>query len=170
MKHKKKTIIAALVLLLIGASGFAWRSRRPDGLVVSGTLEARNINVGSKVGGRVSRVLIHEGDRVEPNQLLVEFDSSELEGQLLQAQGRVEAARAELDKMLRGSRPEEIAEAQAAVRSTEGAPGFREAELAQARADLRRAKADDANAERELGRATELARNGIVAQQVLDNA
>jgi len=170
MKHKKKAIIAAVAVLLIGATAFAWKSRSQEGLVVSGTLEARNIEVGSKIGGRVSRVLIHEGDRVEPNQLLVEFDSSELEGQLLQAQGRVEAARAELDKMLRGSRPEEIAEAQAAVRSTEGAPGFREAELAQARADLRRAKADDANAERELGRATELARNGIVAQQVLDNA
>ena len=170
MKHKKKAIIAPVVVLLIGATAFAWKSRSQEGLVVSGTLEARNIEVGSKIGGRVSRVLIHEGDRVEPNQLLVEFDSSELEGQLLQAKGRVEAARAELDKMLRGSRPEEIAEAQAAVRSSEGALGFREAELAQARADLRRAQTDDANAERELGRATELAKSGIVAQQVLDNA
>src|ERR1041385_4122656 len=170
MKHKKKAIIAAVAVLPIGATAFAWKSRNQEGLVVSGTLEARNIEVGSKIGGRVSRVLIHEGDRVEPNQLLVEFDSSELEGQLLQAEGKVEAARAELDKMLRGSRPEEIAEAQAAVRSSEGAPGFREAELAQARADLRRAKADDANAERELGRTTELAKSGIVAQQVLDNA
>src|SRR5262249_33520586 len=136
----------------------------------SGTLEARNINVGSKVGGRVSRVLIHEGDRVEPDQVLVEFDSSELEGQLLQAQGRVEAAKANLDKMLRGSRPEDIAEADAAVRGSGDEPGFRQAELAQARAELIRARADEANAEREFNRATQLAKDGIVAQQVLDNA
>jgi membrane fusion protein YbhG len=170
MKHKKGPLIALALLAILGATAFAWKAHRVEGLVVSGTLEARNIEVGSKVGGRVSRVLIHEGDRVEPNQLLIEFDSSELEGQLLQARGRVEAARAELDKMMRGSRPEEIAEAQAAVRSSEGAPGFRQAELAQARADLRRAQADNVNAERELGRAAELARSGIVAQQVLDNA
>jgi len=170
MKHKKKAIIAALVLLLIGASGFAWRSRRPDGLVVSGTLEARNINVGSKVGGRVSRVLVREGDHVEPNQLLVEFDSLELDGQLLQAQGRVEAAKANFAKMLRGSRPEEIAEADAAVTGSGDGPGFRQAELAQARADLIRARADEANAEREFSRATQLAKDGIVAQQVMDNA
>src|ERR1051325_4269492 len=89
MRHKKKAIIAAVAVLLIGATAFAWKSRNQEGLVVSGTLEARNIEVGSKIGGRVSRVLIHEGDRVEPNQLLVEFDSSELEGQLLQAKGQI---------------------------------------------------------------------------------
>ena len=90
--------------------------------------------------------MVREGDHVEPNQLLVVFDSAELEGQLLQAQGRVEAARANLAKMLRGSRPEEIAEANAA------SEGYREAELAQARADLERARTEEANADRELKR------------------
>lgn len=168
---KKKVIVIPVLLLVVGLSAaFAWKSRRPSSLLVSGTLEARNINVGSKVGGRVSRVLVHEGDRVSPGQLLVEFDSTELEGQLLQAQGQVQAARANLDKMLRGSRTEDIAEAHAAVETENGAPGFRKAELAQARADLVRAQADEANAERELGRAEQLAKDGIVAQQVLDNA
>src|SRR5882672_10916109 len=112
---KKKLAILVTVLVLGGISlAFAWRSRGGDALVASGTLEARNISVGSKVGGRVSTVLVHEGDRVVANQLLVIFDSAELEGQLLQAQGRVESARANLDKMVRGSRPEEIAEANAA--------------------------------------------------------
>src|SRR5262245_40559243 len=162
---KKRIAIVFAVLLVGGISmGFAWRSRSSNALVASGTLEARNISVGSKVGGRVSNVLAHEGDRVAPNQLLVTFDSVELEAGLLQAQGRVEAARANLSKMLRGSRPEEIAEARAA------SDGFRDAELAQARADLERSKADQANAERELGRMEQLAASGVVAQQALDNA
>ena len=162
---KKRLVLMAAVLALGGISlGFAWKRGRADQLVASGTLEARNINVGSKVGGRVSRVLVREGDRVEPNQLLVLFDSVELEGQLLQAQGRVEAASANLTKMLRGSRPEEIAEARAA------SEGFREAELAQAQADLERARADEANAERELRRTEKLAGAGAIAQQALDNA
>ena len=162
---KKKIAFIAAILVVGGlTAAFARRGRGGDSLVASGTLEARNISVGSKVGGRISRVLVHEGDRVEPNQLLVVFDSAELEGQLVQAQGRVEAARANLDKMLRGSRPEEIAEARAA------SEGYRGAELAQARADLERSKADRDNAERELGRNEELARAGVVAQQALDNA
>lgn len=162
----KKTIAIIVAVLAAGSIGiaFAWKGRGTDSLVASGTLEARNISVGSKVGGRISRVLVHEGDRVEQNQVLVIFESVELEGQLLQAKGRVEAARANLQKMLRGSRPEEIAEARAA------SDGFRGAELAQARADLERSKSDRANAERELKRNEELAGAGVIAQQALDNA
>jgi multidrug resistance efflux pump len=162
---KKKLALIVAVLGIAGISlAFAWKSQRSDVLVASGTLEARNINVGSKVGGRVSQVLVREGDRVEPGQLLVAFDSAELEGQLLQARGRFEAARANLDKMLRGSRPEEIAEARAA------SDGFREAELAQAQADMERARADEANADRELSRTEKLAAAGVSTQQDLDNA
>jgi HlyD family secretion protein len=162
----KKKIVPILAVLVVGSFSlaYAWKSQRTDQLAASGTLEARNINVGSKVGGRVSRVLVREGDRLEPNQLLVVFDSAELEGQLLQAQGRVQAARANLEKMLRGSRPEEIAEARAA------SEGYREAELAQAQADLERARTEEANAERELGRTERLAAAEAVAQQALDNA
>jgi multidrug resistance efflux pump len=161
---KKIAIIVAILTVGTFTAAFAWKSKDSEGLIASGTLEARNINVGSKVGGRITQVLVHEGDRVEANQLLVTFDSAELEGQLLQAKGRVEAARANLDKMLHGSRPEEIAEANAASK------GYREAELAQARADLERARADQANAERELKRTEVLTKAGAMSQQSLDNA
>ena len=161
---KKVAIIAAILIVGSFSAAYAWKSRISESLTASGTLEARNITIGSKVGGRVSRVLVHEGDHVETNQLLVVFDSAELEGQLLQAQGRVEAARANLAKMLRGSRPEEIAEANAA------SSGYREAELAQAHADLERARTEEANAERELKRTEALTESGAMSQQSLDNA
>jgi HlyD family secretion protein len=162
---KKKITIVAAVLAISGLSAaYAWKSRGNGSVIAAGTLEARNVSIGSKLGGRVSRVLVREGDHVEPNELLVVFDSAELEGQLLQAQGRVEAARANLAKMLHGSRPEEIAEANAASN------GYREAELAQARADLERAQAEETNAERELKRAEVLTESGAMSQQSLDNA
>jgi multidrug resistance efflux pump len=162
---QKKIAIAAAVLTIGGfTAAYAWKSRSDDSLSASGTLEARNIRVGSKVGGRVSKVLVREGDRVQPNQLLVVFDSTEMEGQLLQAEGRVAAARANLAKLLRGSRPEEIAEANAASK------GFREAELAEARADLEGAQAEQANADRELKRTQALTASGAMSQQSLDNA
>src|SRR5215813_4160628 len=157
---KRKAIIAIVLVVGSFSAAYAWKSRGKESLTASGTLEARNISIGSKVGGRVSRVLVHEGDHVEPNQLLVVFDSAELEGQLLQAEGRVEAARANLEKMVRGSRPEENA----------ASNGYREAELAQARADLERARTEEANAERELKRNEALTESGAMSQQSLDNA
>jgi HlyD family secretion protein len=162
----KKKIIGIAAVLVVGgfSAAYAWKNRSGESLAASGTLEARNISIGSKVGGRVSRVLVREGDHVEANQLLVVFESAELEGQLLQAQGRVEAARANLTKMLRGSRPEEIAEANAASN------GYREAELAQARAELERARTEEANADRELKRTEVLTESGAMSQQALDNA
>jgi len=161
---KKISIFAAVFIIGSFTAAYAWKSRGHNALTASGTLEARNISIGSKVGGRITRVLVREGDHVEPNQLMAVFDSAELEGQLLQAQGRVEAARANLAKMLRGSRPEEIAEANAA------SDGYREAELAQAQADLDRAGSEETNADRELKRTEILTASGTMSQQSLDNA
>src|SRR5262245_8451247 len=161
---KKRVIIIAILFVAALSAAFAWKGRGDDRLAASGTLEARNISVGSKVGGRITHVLVHEGDRVEANQLLVVFDSAELEATLLQAQGRVDGARANLAKSVRGLRPGGVAEARAA------SEGFREAELAQARADLERGRSDEANAERELGRTERLAEARVVPQQELDNA
>jgi len=164
MKNKSLLIMGLVVVVAGLSAAFAFKGHSRDSLNASGILEARNIKVGSKVGGRVSRVLVREGDRVQADQILVVFDSAEIEAQLLQARGRVEVARANLQKMLRGSRPEEIAEANAA------ANGYREAELAQAQADLEHARADEANAERELQRNETLTQSGAMSQQSLDNA
>ncbi|MCE1252552.1 MAG: efflux RND transporter periplasmic adaptor subunit [Anaerolineae bacterium] len=39
---------------------------------VSGTIEVTEIHLGSEVGGRVDRVTVHEGDLVQPNQVVAE--------------------------------------------------------------------------------------------------
>jgi len=52
----KKKIAVVILILLVGSltAAFSWKGKGSDGLVASGTLEARNINVGSKVGGRIT--------------------------------------------------------------------------------------------------------------------
>lgn len=113
----KRKIILVAVFAVVGAlpvGAYSWFHRGDTPLTASGTLEARNINVGSKEGGRVAKVLANEGDRLEANQLLVTFDDVELAARVLQARGKLEQAQANLAKMLHGSRPEEIEEAQAA--------------------------------------------------------
>ncbi|MCU1285850.1 MAG: putative efflux pump rane fusion protein [Acidobacteriales bacterium] len=160
----RRLIFIPLILIAGGILIAAkwWRADSKQ-LTASGTLEARNIEVGSKVGGRILRVLAQEGDLVQPNQLLVLFDSDQLEGRLLQARGHYAAAKANYDKLLRGNRPEEVMEARAGTQD-------RAAELSRARSELDRAKAESVNAESNYARYKKLADDGVVSRQQLDDA
>src|SRR3990167_3574040 len=111
----RKVLIPVIVVAAVAAAGAGASSffKRDTALTASGTLEARNISVGSKVGGRVTKVLVAEGDRVEKDQLLIAFDAAELDALLLQSRGRYAQAQANLARMTAGYRPEEIAQAQA---------------------------------------------------------
>ena len=156
-------------------SGFWWPWRADDRLTVSGTIEAHEILVGSKVGGRVAKVHVREGDRVKPGQLLVELERDELEGRKAEAVATVAQSQAALDQLLAGSRPEEIARARAAAEAAQQAMAGvktwpRPEEVAQARADVAAAEAELAYAEAQHRRFEALFRDGAVAAAELDNA
>ncbi|MBS1213422.1 MAG: HlyD family efflux transporter periplasmic adaptor subunit [Proteobacteria bacterium] len=165
-----KALIALAIAALIAFAVYRWLVPSDTKLLASGVLEARNINVGSKVGGRVVRVLAREGDRVESGQVLVEFDGSEQAARVEQARGRLALARANLEKLENGSRPEDIAESEAAARQNGAGSGYRVEELASARADLQRARTDAANAEKEIHRLEPLLPRNLVSRQAYDDA
>src|SRR5271169_6111140 len=99
---RKRIVIIVLVLAAVLA-GVAYSSgwfNRDSSLQGSGTVEARDIRVGSKVGGRIDKVLVREGDSVKAGQVLITFDDKELEASL-------EQSRAAAEKSARGFRPEE---------------------------------------------------------------
>lgn len=170
--NRKAIIIVIIVIAAVAAIAGAskWFGRDKDRMTASGALEARNINIGSKVGGRVLQVLASEGDKVEAGQLLLVFDDAETSARVAQSRGRLAQAKATLAKLLHGSRPEEIAEAQAAGAGTADAPGFRAEEIAQLRADVERAKVDAVRAEQDFRRAQELSAEGVVSKQFRDDA
>ncbi len=164
--------IAAVALAL---TGFWWPWRPADALTVSGNIEAHEILVGSKVGGRVAKVYVREGDRVKPGQVLLDLERDELEARKIEAVAAVGQAQAALDQLLAGSRPEEIARARGtadAARETYlGVKTWpRPEEVAQARADLAAAEADLAYSEAQFLRFDKLLRDGAVAEADLDNA
>ena len=51
------------------------------------------VDIGSVITGRVARVLVEEGDRVEAGQALIELESSELVAALRQAEANEQQAR-----------------------------------------------------------------------------
>ena len=166
----RKRLLIILVLAGIGAVAaysMGW-FHRETGLQGSGTVEARNIRVGSKVGGRIDKVLVREGDSVEPGQVLVTFDDKELHATL-------EQMRAAAEKAQRGFRPEEIEEARAAAAQARAEyeqrrNGYRQEDIDSAKADLDRATADEIRAHLDAQRYDALAQKDLVSKQQRDTA
>ena len=149
-----KRWVAIVVVLVVVIATIGVRSwwKKGDTITASGTLEARNVSVGSKVGGRVAQVNVLEGDHVQAGQVILSFEDSELNARLLSARGKHEEAKANYQKMLHGNRPEDIAEARATAKSQEHMEDTH-------RAEVERAQSDHANAEVNYRRAQELARS-----------
>lgn len=148
--------------------------RRSSELEAWGTVEAREIHVGSKVGGRIQEVLVREGDRVEKGQTLVSFEDRELEADLAATRARHEQARINLCKMERGYRPEEVTEAKAQAARAEAdwkmvRVGYREEQVEQARAGFDAARAEALNARRTYERYRQLWNDGIYSRQRFDD-
>ena len=174
MKQKPAIIIGVLLLAAVALLIYSL-TRRPDRLVYSGTVETREIQVGSKVGGRVTEVRVEEGQAVKASAVLVSFEVDELEAQRAQAQAAVEQAQADLGKMERGYRPEEIAQAKATAREQQALydsakSGPRPQEILQAQADYDAARADAVNAETNFKRMQTLVRGETVSRQQYDDS
>src|SRR5881296_3316123 len=69
------------------------------------------INVNSKVTGRVAWIGVEKGDKVKEGQILVRLEDQEFRAQFEQAKGSVANAKAYLEELQNGSRPEEVQQA-----------------------------------------------------------
>jgi multidrug resistance efflux pump len=107
------------------------------------------IEVASKVIGRVAWIGVEKGDRVKGGQAVVRLEDDEYQAQLEQARGQLVNLQARLLEAEHGSRPEEIAVAKA--------------NLEQARANL-------VDAQVTLDRTKELVAQGVLSRQQLDDA
>ena len=174
---KRRLVVAGVgaVGLALGiwlVAGWIGRRGRND---YSGTVETREIQIGSKVGGRVTEVSVEEGQAVKAGATLVRFECDELKAQRDQAEATRAEAQADLERMVRGNRPEEIEQARATARAMEAAyesarNGPRRQEIDQAQADFQAATADAANAETFYKRMEKLAATDTISRQQFDDA
>src|ERR1700693_214678 len=107
------------------------------------------INVNSKVTGRLAWIGVEKGDKVKEGQVLVRLEDQEFRASYDQAKGALDNARAYLDELQHGSRPEEVQQAQH--------------NLDEARATL-------VNDKLTLDRTKELSSAGVVSRQAMDDA
>jgi HlyD family secretion protein len=78
------------------------------------------VNLSPKQAGKLMELLVEQGARVTKGQVIARMDNSNLVPQLYQAQASAAASEANLVKLRNGSRPEDIAAAQARVESAVG--------------------------------------------------
>ena len=175
----RKPVLIVVAILLVVAVAAAWKymsgRASPDRLVLSGTIEADEIHVGSKIGGRVAEVFVQEGQEVKQGQPIIRFESFDLDAKRADAAAAVTGAEANLQKMLALSRPEEIAEARAQAEAARAnlelaRNGPRKQEIDAARAELDAANADYQVARLSMERTEKLTASGVVSRQDYDNA
>lgn len=127
MTGRARAVRIVLIVAAVAAAGGAywWRNGRIETggpLVLQGNVEVRQVDLGfNRVGGRVKDMFVNEGDQVKPGQKLASLDKVYFEDALRQARAQRDQAAANLAKMEAGNRPEEIAQAEAAVAEREAA-------------------------------------------------
>jgi HlyD family secretion protein len=174
---KRRLVVAGITAVLVAAAIWvivAWVGRRGRN-DYSGTVETREIQIGSKVGGRVTEVGVEEGQAVKAGTTLVRFECDELKAQRTQAEAAQNQAQADLDRMVRGNRPEEIEQAEATAKAMQAVyesarNGPRRQEIEQAQADFAAASADAGNAETFYKRMEKLAATDTISRQQFDDA
>src|SRR5437764_2787494 len=160
-------IIVVIVLLGIAALAYRLMGNTSEVEVVRATAEGADIGGGvvltatgyiiphhkieanSKVTGRVAWIGVEKGDKVKEGQVLVRLEDQEFRAQYDQARGAADSARAQLEQLQHGSRPEEIQ---------------------QTEHNLSEARATAANDKITLDRTKTLFAQGVLSQQALDDA
>jgi HlyD family secretion protein len=128
---KRKWVITAIVIVAIvlymifspGKSGkiqtmTVVRADFKQQVPISGTVvAAKRVDLGFTQSGRVAHVYVDEGRTVQAGTILADIDSQDLVANIAQRQATLASQQAKLESLKQGTRPEEIALAQADVDS-----------------------------------------------------
>jgi multidrug resistance efflux pump len=173
----KKIWIALAVLAVIGVGGAAWFWSLRDNhkLRLPGVVEIQEVRLGSKVGGRVLKVMVEEGETIYPGKELVVFEAPELRNQRQQVKARLDAAIAERDRAFNGPRQQEKDSAEAAMNSAKAKWdraefGWRVEEKQQAKNELDTAEADYEQSLKEYNRLYPLYRDKSISRSEYEAA
>jgi HlyD family secretion protein len=146
----------ALVVIAIGLGGWLiWRQFQPQGLPEgfasgNGRIEGTEVDVATKLAGRVDKILVDEGDLVTAGQVVAQMDTTVLEAQLAQAKAQMRQA--------------QNAQNTAVLTVT-----LRESEKATANANVDQRQAELTAAESRFKRSQDLAKTNVITPQQLDD-
>lgn len=115
--RKIRWIVLVLVVIAAGATWFWTQRTSPDHdlLRLYGNVDIREVQLAFRQPGRVAQMIFDEGDAVSVGARMALLDAQPYRDTLAAAEASVRVAQAELNKLRRGLRPQEITQAQEAV-------------------------------------------------------
>ena len=114
-------IAVAALLLLAGCDiPWPWGSHAKSAPIeLSGSVDAREVDVSFQVGGRIERLVTDEGRVVKAGEVLAELDPRDLELAVARAQAQAASAEKALAVLRAGSRIQDIRAGEAAVQQAQ---------------------------------------------------
>lgn len=95
-------IVAVIAIIYLTITAF-----KTESVTITGIVETTEIDVSSKIPGRLDAILVKEGDQVKKGDVLAKLESKEMDAKVEQARGAMEAAKAKLIMVKNGARQEE---------------------------------------------------------------
>lgn len=105
MDKKIKILIVVVVIAFVGIVIWALF---PEKEILQGEIEAKTVNVSSKIPGRITKLAVEKGQFVKKGDLLAELDTPELSAKQEQVLAKIDAASAVQEKVYNGSRQEAV--------------------------------------------------------------
>ena len=127
----KKTMLVCLVLAITLSGCSSAQSTRNNSqtienkqeqskntYIMAGKIEANDqVNLAAKNSARVTEILVDIGSKVNAGDIIIKLDTQELQAQVEQAQAAVNVAKANLTNAMSTTRPEQIAQDEASLKS-----------------------------------------------------
>ena len=145
----KNKIILIVLIILIVATVIGVAVKKNKSMIIQGEVETKNVNLSSKVPGRIKTINVEKGDFVKKGDVLLVLDTPEIEAKYGQADAAVELAKSKELEVLNGARAEQKAIALNA---------------------LNKAKSDFMLAEKTYKRLKNLNNEGVISNQKADEA
>lgn len=158
--EKRKPIIigVALLFLIGGIAGGGWwlyqasKYVSTDDSRIDGTI----VSVSAKIPGKITEVLVKEGDQIHSGQIIARIDARDTLVQRAQAEASLATIKAKYDAVIAGARPQEI--------------GQNRAILEQSKSEIEQAQANMENAEKNYKRMNQLFLEGAISAAQKDDA
>ena len=188
-----KPLVGLVVFGVVVTMGYRWLSLQAKAsaepvpaapgwrYLGEGVVEATEVNLSSKIPGRIASICVDEGDPVRRGQVIAVLESEEISAKVRQAQAGLQATDAQLEQarlavQLEALRTEDqVRQAKAALEAARAKwemaqNGARPEEIRQAEQAVEAARAQFMVAQKTWNRLEALAKEGVIPQQKADEA
>lgn len=158
---KRRWIYFAIIILILIAVSMIFytrKGRKFEFIRTIGIIEGIEVNISTKVSGRISYICCKEGDEVRKGRIVIKLEADDLRASVKQALAGIEKAEAE------------VSVSEAAIESSKANIASAEADIKSAAADAEKNRVQMEEAKRQMNRAKTLFEHKTISTESLDIA